>query len=75
MYESHIETHFEANFQQNKSSIEYFLVNLPDCLQHNPTKFLQVMVEFGTNDYFESLAVQTIINFKWEKYTRDYFIK
>ncbi len=36
---------------------------------------INALVESGNHDYFESLPIQTIIQFKWEKYTKDFFLK
>ncbi len=38
-------------------------------------ELINALVESGNHDYFESLPIQTIIQFKWEKYTKDFFLK
>lgn len=67
--------HFEADEKANKTSVEYFFINLPECLSKEGPNFIKTLVSTGNHDYFESLPIQTIIEFKWDKYTRDFFVK
>ncbi len=75
MYESKIGIHFKEDPEEAKTSIEYFFINLPESMTQNPTELINALVQSGNHDYFESLPIQTIIQFKWEKYTRDFFLK
>ncbi|CDW82015.1 wd-40 repeat protein [Stylonychia lemnae] len=54
-------------------SIEYYLINLPITLQKNPTYLMQVLSETENPEYFENRIIQTIINFKWNQYTRKFY--
>ncbi|CDW90703.1 wd-40 repeat protein [Stylonychia lemnae] len=55
------------------ASIEYFLINLPDTLTKNPKNLMIALSESENIEYFENLTIQTIIKFKWNQYTKNYF--
>ncbi len=59
---------------ETESSIEYFLINLPESME-GTKKFINALVDSENHDYFETLPIQTIIQYKWEKYTKDFFMK
>ncbi len=61
MYESKIGIHFTNDESLNKSSIEYYFINLPESMAKDPTKLMNALVESGNHDYFESLPIQNII--------------
>ena len=63
----------KENDDDNLQSIEYFLVNLPDTLQKDPKKLMQTLSESDNIEYFENLTIQTIIKYKWNKYTKNFF--
>ncbi len=73
MYKSKIDVHFEDE-ESSSSSIEYYLINLPESLKE-PKTLLNAIVQSGNHDYFELLPIQTIIKFKWEMYAKDFFLK
>ncbi len=75
MYDDKIKPHFKEDENETKETIEYYFINLPESMTKNPSKFIKTLVETGNYDYFESLPIQTIIQFKWEKYTKDFFLK
>ncbi len=75
MYDEKIKSHFKEDEKETKASIEYFFINIPESMTKEPTKLMKALVESGNNEYFESLPIQTIIQFKWGKYTRDYFLR
>ncbi|CDW76933.1 UNKNOWN [Stylonychia lemnae] len=54
-------------------SIEYDLINLPQTLQNNPRNLMKVLSESDIPEYFENKVIQTIINFKWNTYTKSYY--
>lgn len=55
------------------ASIEYFLINLPETLTRNPKRFIKALCETNRDEMFDELAVQTILKFKWEAFTRKFF--
>eukprot|EP00347_Sterkiella_histriomuscorum_P017811 403347898 len=55
--------------------IEYFLINLPETLTKEPREFMQVLSQSENLEVFEYLAVQIIIDFKWNQYTKSFFKK
>ncbi|CDW81576.1 UNKNOWN [Stylonychia lemnae] len=62
---------------QNESmvSIEYYLINLPETLTINPREIMKELSDTGRPEYFENKAIQTIINFKWNTYTKNFYQK
>ncbi len=66
--------HLIKNEDEAKTSIEYFFINLPQSLTKCPTLFTKTLLATENYDYFETTAVQTIIKYKWEKYTRNFFV-
>lgn len=57
------------------SNIEYFLINLPETLTKKPKQIMETLTKSGNIELFESLVVQTIINYKWIYYTKGFFEK
>eukprot|EP00347_Sterkiella_histriomuscorum_P014859 403359252 len=67
------------SYKQNKSEeveiktqIEYHLINMPETLT-NPN-FIEQLALQDDMEIFETPLIQTIINFKWHKYTQKFFI-
>ncbi|CDW91093.1 wd-40 repeat protein [Stylonychia lemnae] len=54
-------------------SIEYHMINLPITLQNQPTKLMKVLSESDKPEYFENKIIQSIINFKWNQYTKSFY--
>ncbi|CDW81541.1 wd-40 repeat protein [Stylonychia lemnae] len=54
-------------------SIEYHLIILPVTLQNNPKQLMKVLSETERPEYFENKVIQTIINFKWNEYTKRFY--
>ncbi|CDW78457.1 wd-40 repeat protein [Stylonychia lemnae] len=54
-------------------SIEYYLINLPLTLKTNPQELMKVLRETDMPEYFENKVIQSIINFKWNKYTKSFY--
>ncbi|CDW85076.1 wd-40 repeat protein [Stylonychia lemnae] len=65
----------ELSYQEDESlnSIEYNLINLPKTLINNPTELMKVLSNSDKPEYFENQIIQSIINFKWKKYTLSYY--
>lgn len=55
--------------------MEFYIVNMPYCLTHQKRELVKSLVDNGTQEYFESLPVQILIQFKWDNYTQNYFKK
>lgn len=64
-------------------SIEYFMVNIPETLTNiiedesgalGPSKIMMSLLEYPNIDIFENACIQTIIDFKWQKYTKWYYV-
>jgi hypothetical protein len=56
--------------------MEYFLINLPKTLGgENPTSLIKALTESADIFLFDNLAIQSIINYKWNTYTRKFFLK
>jgi hypothetical protein len=53
-------------------SIDYYLINLPETLTHKPQRLMRALAKSEDVSLFENLTIQTIITFKWNKYTRGY---
>eukprot|EP00347_Sterkiella_histriomuscorum_P023276 403335266 len=67
----------EQSVHENEklTPIEYFLINLPETLTKKPRELMQVLSQSENIEVFEYLAVQTIIDFKWNQYTKSFFKK
>jgi hypothetical protein len=39
-----------------------------------PKRLIETITEHGKIEHYESLAIQTIISFKWTQYTRGFFL-
>lgn len=52
--------------------VEYFLLNLPETMK-NP-EFLKLLSLQINLDIFDELPIRTIIDFKFFRYTRNYFL-
>eukprot|EP00347_Sterkiella_histriomuscorum_P005218 403357440 len=73
-YDEIFSTHLDQSSQsQQQQPIEYYLLNLPETLTKEPKKLMQVLAETETMELFENLTIQTIINFKWNSYTKTFF--
>lgn len=58
------------------NQIEYYAVNLPETINcQDKRELMRALLSSGRVDVFENLAVQTIIDFKWTKYTKKFFEK
>ncbi|CDW79775.1 wd-40 repeat protein [Stylonychia lemnae] len=55
------------------ASIEYYLINLPETLTTNPKQLMKTLSQSDNIEYFENLTIQTIIKFKWNQYTKNFF--
>ena len=67
---------FKSEMTSTKiSQIDYFFINLPDTLTRDPRRLIKAIVKSNRIDIFENSTIQTIINFKWEAYTRRFYIK
>jgi len=53
--------------------IEYFVVNLPEALTNEPKELVNSLLSSSSIEIYENLTIQTIINFKWQKYTKQFF--
>ncbi|CDW79774.1 wd-40 repeat protein [Stylonychia lemnae] len=56
-----------------QSPIEYFLVNLPECLAEDPKSLMESIASSQRIEIFENLTIQSIIIYKWSNYTQMYF--
>eukprot|EP00347_Sterkiella_histriomuscorum_P009500 403340976 len=72
-YDEIFNEHLDQSSQAQQQPIEYFLVNLPDTLTNEPRKLMEVLSQTETMELFETLTIQTIINFKWNTYTKSFF--
>ncbi|CDW83104.1 wd-40 repeat protein [Stylonychia lemnae] len=63
----------EINKSEGLASIEYYLINLPSTLTINPKNLMKTLSETEKIEYFENLTIQTIIKFKWNHYTKNFF--
>ncbi|CDW84948.1 UNKNOWN [Stylonychia lemnae] len=63
------------NAQQDDfvASIEYHLINLPVTLKEKPQQLMNVLSQTENPEYFENKTIQTIINFKWNQYTKQFY--
>ncbi|CDW84942.1 wd-40 repeat protein [Stylonychia lemnae] len=55
------------------ASIEYHLINLPTTLSINPEYLMKVLSLTEKPEYFENKTIQIIINFKWNKYSQQFY--
>eukprot|EP00347_Sterkiella_histriomuscorum_P004167 403361497 len=62
-----------SDIKQQQQPIEYYLVNLPDTLTQEPRRLMEVLAETDKMELFETLSIQSIINFKWNNYTKTFF--
>ncbi|CDW76701.1 UNKNOWN [Stylonychia lemnae] len=58
---------------ESMASIEYHLINLPITLQKNPTELMKVLSETDKPEYFENKIIQSIIHYKWNQYTKQFY--
>eukprot|EP00347_Sterkiella_histriomuscorum_P013895 403362947 len=72
-YDEIFNEHLDQSSQAQQQPIEYNLVNLPDTLTNEPRKLMEVLSQTETMELFETLTIQTIINFKWDTYTKYFF--
>lgn len=54
--------------------IAYYVINLPHTLTDNPTELIRVLNKCENDTFFEKTCIQTIIDYKWETYTKWFFI-
>ncbi|CDW82687.1 wd-40 repeat protein [Stylonychia lemnae] len=62
---------FENTLEESQTSIEYYLINLPETLQK--LELIKALSITKNLDYFDNLTIQTIIQFKWREYTKTFF--
>lgn len=55
------------------NSIEYFSLGLKASLG-SKQDFMKVLSQSKRDDLFESNSIQAVIDFKWEAYTKNYFL-
>eukprot|EP00347_Sterkiella_histriomuscorum_P008450 403345053 len=72
-YDDIFKDQLDQSNQTQQQPIEYYLVNLPETLTKEPKKLMEVLSETETMELFETLTIQTIINFKWNSYTKTFF--
>ena len=67
------------NSSEQMASIEYYMINLPESLTQSaegsggPSKFIKCLLDYDNIDIYENLLVKTIIDYKWQRYTRNFF--
>eukprot|EP00347_Sterkiella_histriomuscorum_P024078 403332378 len=73
-YDEILSEHLDlSETKQQLQPIEYFLVNLPCTLTKEPRRLMEVLSETEKMELFETLPIQSIINFKWNNYTKTFF--
>eukprot|EP00347_Sterkiella_histriomuscorum_P015684 403356086 len=72
-YDDIFKDHLDQSNQTQQQPIEYYLVNLPETLTKEPKKLMEVLSQTETMELFENLTIQTIINYKWNSYTKSFF--
>lgn len=65
--------------QEQKSQlveIEYLVINMPRLLTEKPKLFMEIVQKESSRDlsYLQNPLIQHVINFKWNQYTRSFFI-
>ncbi|CDW87439.1 wd-40 repeat protein [Stylonychia lemnae] len=68
-----IQSQLENNTSGQILSIEYLLLNLQKTLSQNPKNLMISLSKSDANEYFENTVIQTIINFKWQTYSKGYY--
>eukprot|EP00347_Sterkiella_histriomuscorum_P012995 403366420 len=53
----------QSDIKQQQQPIEYYLVNLPQTLTQEPRRLMEVLAETEQMELFETLSIQSIINF------------
>lgn len=56
--------------------IEYNIVSMPGLIHERPERFMKLIQEASNNDlsFLEIPVIQMVINFKWQHYTKGYFM-
>eukprot|EP00347_Sterkiella_histriomuscorum_P014018 403362477 len=52
--------------------VEQFLINIPCTMKDKD--FVRSLIESENLEYFETELIQTVLNFKWERYAEKFFI-
>ena len=52
--------------------MEYVAINLPETLRSG-TNLIEVLSKIDKKEYFDSFIFESIINFKWQKYTFSFY--
>eukprot|EP00347_Sterkiella_histriomuscorum_P010233 403377082 len=55
------------------NSIEYFLINIPETMTADPKRFMKTLADCERMEIFENITIQTVINYKWQTYTKSFF--
>eukprot|EP00347_Sterkiella_histriomuscorum_P003812 403362845 len=71
-YEKYIGKSVDEKNDQPQVEIQYNFINIPDTL--NKKNFIKNLIDSQNLEYFETEFIQTILNFKWERYARKFFI-
>eukprot|EP00347_Sterkiella_histriomuscorum_P018376 403345736 len=71
-YDKYIGKSVDEKSGQPLVEIQYNLINIPDTL--NKKNFIKNLRDSPNLEYFETEFIQTILNFKWERYAKKFFI-
>eukprot|EP00347_Sterkiella_histriomuscorum_P018607 403344872 len=71
-YEKYIGKSVNEKNGQPLVEIQYNLINIPVTL--NNKNFIKNLIDSPNLEYFEIEFIQTILNFKWERYAKKFFI-
>eukprot|EP00347_Sterkiella_histriomuscorum_P012349 403368936 len=63
----------ENDLNEPQHAVEYFLINMPDTMKQDPLRLMKTLSQCQKMEIFEALPIQTIINHKWNTYTKMFF--
>eukprot|EP00347_Sterkiella_histriomuscorum_P018211 403346367 len=71
-YDKYIGKSVDEKNDQPQVEIQYNLINIPATI--NNKNFIKKLIDSPNLEYFETEFIQTILNFKWERYAKKFFI-
>eukprot|EP00347_Sterkiella_histriomuscorum_P018008 403347138 len=71
-YDKYIGKSVEEKNGQSLVEILYNLINIPATIKNK--NFIKNLIDSQNLEYFETELIQTILNFKWERYAKEFFI-
>eukprot|EP00347_Sterkiella_histriomuscorum_P023405 403334763 len=71
-YDKYIGKSLDEKNDQPQVEIQYNLINIPATITNK--NFIKNLLDSPNLEYFETEFIQTILNFKWERYAKRFFI-